>query len=207
MRSSDALAEFVRDGLRAGHSGAELRASLGRAGWPDAEIEAALSVWIEDGLRVPVPRPRPSVSGRDLVMFGLFAVALVTVIWHVVQLAFALIDTWLPDPELRGAGWHLGSIRWSISALVVVLPLLAWLTWRIERAPDRGHGRARSSLQQRFGALAVLLSFLSLIGNAIAVIYAGLSGDLTASFLAKAGVVAVVAGLLIAWFRAPASEA
>ena len=48
---------------------------------------------------------------------------------------------------------------------------------------------------------------LTLIGNAIAVVYAGLSGDLTVQFLAKAAVVAVVSGLLIGWFRGHANEA
>jgi hypothetical protein len=46
-----------------------------------------------------------------------------------------------------------------------------------------------------------------LIGSAVAVVYAGLSGDLTAQFLAKAAVVAIVAGILIAWFRGRADEA
>ncbi|MCC5988912.1 MAG: hypothetical protein JJT95_14625 [Pararhodobacter sp.] len=62
-------------------------------------------------------------------------------------------------------------------------------------------------MQVRFGAFAVLSSILVLIGNAVAVVYAGLSGDLTAQFLAKAAVVAVVSGLLIGWFRGHAKEA
>ncbi|MCC5988911.1 MAG: hypothetical protein JJT95_14620 [Pararhodobacter sp.] len=125
MKPRENLSEFVRDGLRAGHSPDELRGALERAGWPGAEIDAALSIWIDDGLRLPVPRPRDSVSGRELVMFGLFAVTLVVVIWHLVQLSFALIDIWLPDPGRPGGGWQLGSIRWSISALVVAVPLFA----------------------------------------------------------------------------------
>ena len=207
MIRQESLSEFVRDGLRAGHSLEELRGALERAGWPGAEIEASLSVWAEDGLRLPVPRPRPSVSGRELVMLGLFAITLVAVIWHLVQLSFALIETWLPDPERPGDGWQRSSIRWSVSTLVVVLPLFAWLTWRVEAPPRRSSGAPLSPLQQRFGAVAVLLSILVLIGSAVAVVYAGLSGDLTAQFLAKAAVVAVVAGLLIAWFRGQANEA
>ncbi len=207
MKPRDSLSDFVREGLQAGHSTQELRGALVRAGWPGAEIDAALSVWVQDGLRLPVPRPRASVSGRELVMFGLFAITLVVVIWHLVQLAFALIDIWLPDPDRPGGGWNRSGIRWSISALVVVLPLFAWLTWRVE-APPRGRpGPRRAPLQVRFGALAVLVSILVLIGSAISVVYAFLSGDLTAQFLAKAAVVAVVAALLIGWFRGHANAA
>jgi hypothetical protein len=206
MRSRQSLAEFVRDGLRVGHSLDELRGALARAGWSSVEIDAALSEWIEDGLRLPVPRPRPSVSGRELVMFGLFSISLVVVIWHLVQLSFDLIDIWLPDPDRPDEAWHRGSIRWSISSLVVVLPLFAWLTYRIE-APARGTSGPRSPLQVRFGAVAVLLAILALIGNAVAVVFAGLSGDLTVQFLAKAAVVALVSGILIAWFRGHADEA
>ena len=127
------------------------------------------------------------------------------VIWHLLQLSFALIEVWLPDPDRPGAGWQLGSIRWSISLLVVVLPLFTWLTWQVE-APSRG-GPARSPLQVRIGAGAVLVSCLVLIGAAIALVHAALSGDFTAQFLAKAVVVAGMAGLLIVWFRSHANEA
>ena len=205
MKPREPLSDFVRDGLRAGHSPDELRAALERAGWPGAEIDAALSAWMDDGLRLPVPRPRSSVSGRELVMFGLFAITLVVVIWHLLQLSFALIEVWLPDPERPGAGWQAGNIRWSISVLLVALPLFAWLTWRVE-APS-ANGPPRSPLQVRFGAGAVLVSFLVLIGAAIAVVHAALSGEFTAQFLAKAVVVAGVAGVLIGWFRCHATEA
>lgn len=206
MRPRQSLAEFVRDGLRVGHTLDELRGSLERAGWSSAEVDAALSEWIEDGLRLPVPRPRPSVSGRELVMFSLFSVSLVVVIWHLVQLSFDLIDIWIPDPNRPDEAWHRSSIRWSISSLVVMLPLFAWLTYQIE-APARGKsGPRRSPLLVRFAAVAVLLAILALIGNAVAVVYAGLSGDLTAQFLAKAAVVAIVSGILIAWFRGHAGE-
>lgn len=206
MRSRQRLAEFVRDGLRLGHTIDELRGSLERAGWSSAEVDAVLSEWIEDGLRLPVPRPRPSISGRDLVMFGLFSISLVVVIWHLVQLSFDLIDIWIADPNRREEAWHRSRIRWSISSLLVVLPLFVWLTYRIE-VPSRGKsGPRRSPLQVRFAAVAVLLAILTLIGNAVAVVYAGLSGDLTAQFLAKAAVVAIVSGILIAWFRGNADE-
>jgi hypothetical protein len=207
MKPRESLSDFVRDGLRAGHSPDELRTALERAGWSGAEIDAALTVWIDGGLRLPVPRPRSSVSGRELVVFALFAITLVVVIWHLVQLSFALIEIWLPDPDSPRGGWAHGSIRWSVSTLIVVLPLFAWLTWRVE-TPSRGEpGRGRSPIEMRFGALAMLLAILVLIGDAVAVIYAGLSGDLTVQFLAKAMVVAVVAGLLIGWFRDRASAA
>lgn len=206
MKPNETLTEFVRDGLRAGHSAAELRSALVRAGWPGSDIDTAFSVWTDDGLRVPVPRPRPAVLGREMVMFGLFAITLVVVIWHLVQLSFALIDLWLPDPD-HSAGWLHGSIRWSVATLVVVLPLFAWLTWRVERPARHTAAPRRSALQLRFGALAVLVSILVLIGNGVSVVYAGLSGDLTAPFLAKAAVVAAVSALLIAWFRGDARGA
>lgn len=207
MKPRESLSDFVRDGLRAGHGPDELRGALERAGWSGADIDAALAVWIDGGLRLPVPRPRPSVSGRELVIFALFAITLVVVIWHLVQLSFALIEIWLPDPDRPGGGWAHGSIRWSVSTLIVLLPLFAWLTWRVETPSKGAPGLGRSPIETRFGALAMLLAILVLIGDAVAVIYAGLSGDLTVQFLAKAAVVALVAALLIGWFRDRASAA
>ncbi|MCC5969210.1 MAG: hypothetical protein JJU15_04625 [Pararhodobacter sp.] len=207
MKPKNTLSDFVRDGLREGHSPDELRDALARAGWQGADIDAAMAVWVADGLRLPVPRPQPSVMGRALVMFGLFAITLVVVIWHVVQLSFALIDIWLPEPDRHAGGWAQTRIRWSMATLFVVLPLFAWLTWRVELTARQHSESHRAPIELRFGAMAVLVSILVLISNAVAVVYAALSGNLTAQFLAKAGVVSVVAVLLIAWFRTPVRKA
>ena len=196
MKPADALAQFVQDGLRAGHSPEELRRALTGAGWQDGEVAQALSGWQDAGLRLPVPYPRPQVSAREALLYGLLFATLLGLCWNLVTLGFALIEDWLGTrPDWRGTYIP----RWAIATLIVVTPLFLWLYLHIER----GHrARARASVVRRwFGAVTCLLAALTLLGAAISVVYGLLSGDLTAQFIANTALVVTVAGLVILFFR------
>lgn len=202
MRPPELLSQFVREGLVAGHPPGDLRAALERAGWSRAEIDAAMHGWSDAGLGVPVPHPRPSVTGRDAVLYGLMFVALLAVTWHLVQLLFALITIWFPDPaEVARPRGATASMRWSIATLIVLLPLYVWLDRRAEKEASADPGIRRSVTRRKFASITLFLAALALLGDTIAVVYAALSGDLTVQFVAKASVVAVVAALVIAYFR------
>ncbi len=202
MKPSDQLEAFVKDGLRAGHSPDALRAALLAEGWSQAEIAAALDGWADRGLGVPVPRPQAQATGQDAVLYGLMFVALLTVTFNLVALGFDLIETWLPDPlQVAGSYGNRDSMRWSIAVLIVVLPVFLWLDRRAARVLSSDPGQRRSPLRQKFAAVTLFLSSLSLLGAAVAVVYAGLTGVITAQFMAKVAFVVVLALLVIAWFR------
>lgn len=206
MRPADQLSQFVREGLRAGHTPQELRAALTHAGWSAHEIDDALDAWADDGLRLPVPRPRPYVSAREAMLYGLMFVTLLAVTWHLVQLSFGLIDMWLADPAGGPGSWAQRSMRWSIATLIVVLPLFLGLNHYAERMARDDPGQRRSLIRKRFGALTLFMAALVLLGDAVAVVFAWLSGDMTVQFAARAGVVALVAVLVIGWFRGLVDE-
>ena len=207
MRPAEQLSLFVHDGLRAGHSPQELRDALTQAGWSEHEIDDALASWSEGALRLPVPRPRPYVSAREAMLYGLMFVTLLAVTWHLVQLSFGLIEIWLPDPMSGTGYWSQRSMRWSIATLIVVLPLFLGLNRHAERVARDDPGQRRSLIRKRFGALTLFLAALVLLGDSIAVVFAWLNGDLTARFAAKAAVVAVVAVLVIGYFRSLVDDA
>jgi hypothetical protein len=56
-------------------------------------------------------------------------------------------------------------------------------------------------LRRKFGVLTLFLAALALLGAAVAVVYAGLMGVVTAQFTAKVALVVTIAALVIAWFR------
>ena len=202
MKPAEPLGAFVQDGLRAGHSPETLRRALLAEGWSEPEVAAALANWADHGLGLPVPRPRTLVVGHDAVLYGLMFVALLVMIWNLVDLGFSLIEVWLPDPLHDMTGhWSNTSMRWSIATLIVALPLFLWLNMRASRAVVVDPGQRRAPLRRRFGALTLFLAALSLLGAAVAVVYAGLTGVVTAQFLAKTGLVVTVACLTIGWFR------
>lgn len=203
MKPADALAQFVADGLRAGHTPERLRAALLAEGWSAPEVERALGIWSDHGLGLPVPRPHPAVAGAEAVLYGLMFVTMLVVIWHLVDLGFDLIARALPDPLQQDGGvWTNTSMRWSIAALVVAVPLFVALNMRAERAVRLDPAAAHAPVRHRFGALTLFLAALSLLGAAVSLVYGGLMGMVTAQFLAKTSLVVAVALLVIAYFRA-----
>ncbi len=199
MKPADALARFVEQGLRAGHSRDELRAAMEGAGWTRVEIDAALSGWHDAGLSLAVPRPRPSVSAREAMLYGLLFFALLSLCWNLVTLGFALIEIWFSDrPEMRFQR-HLP--RWSIATLIVVTPLFAGLYLYIERQHRGRAGRSGSVIRRWFGSVTFLLAALTLLGAAISVVYGVLTGDMTAQNTAKTALVVSIATLVLLFFR------
>lgn len=200
MKPAEQLSRFVQEGLRAGHNRTELREALTAAGWSALEIDTALAQWSEGALRLPVPRPTASISARDVMLYGLMAVALLAVTWHLVQLCFGLIDIWLADATMHSYV-NTSSIRWSMATLIVVAPLFLWLHVRAEALSRDDAGHRRAPLRKRLGAIALFMAALVLLGDTIAVVFALLNGEMTAQFFAKALVVAGVAGLVMLWGR------
>lgn len=206
MKASDQLASFVYDALNAGRSRDDIATALSDAGWSTAEIRDALGNWADTEFTPPVPRPRPFVSAREAFLYGLMFVSLAMVAWHLSTLLFYLIDRWIPDVSDNYPYYGRSGMRWSISSLIVFFPLFAILNQRANRGIRANAGRRRSGVRKWFGYITLFLAALALLGDLIFVIYALLSGDLTARFIAKAAVVAAVAGLIFFYFKADMTE-
>lgn len=208
MRPADQLAVFVRDALSAGRTRDEIRRALLRAGWTENEVAAALRAWAETEFTPPVPRPRATVTAREAFTYSLLFVTLAVSAWHITTLGFTLIDRWLPEPGAeRYQYWGEERIRWSLAVLVVVFPLFLFIGWRLKRGATDEAARRRSAPRKWVGYLVLFLAAVTLVGDLVAVVYAFLSGDLTARFVAKAALVALMAGLIWVYFQGELKEA
>lgn len=187
------LHDFTREALAAGHAPDEIAVTLTDAGWSAGEIGEALAAWdIRPGMP-PVPRrARTALTAGLALIEGLHLVALGMVAGHLIALIFTLIAIWLPQ-VVPAPAWLVAQLRWPMAALVVFLPLWLWSSRKARPEP----GQRRPALSVWVGHVAVFAAMLSLLGDALAVIYRFLSGDATLVFLLKALVVAVVAGLVI----------
>lgn len=208
MKPGDALAEFVQQGIAAGHSPERLRAALGDAGWTGPEIDTALAGWADAGLGVPVPVPlkrsRTAISAREALVYALLFVAVLFVTWNLVSFGFLLIEEWVPDRAARGRRGieaSTSAMRWHMATLIVLGPLFLWLHLQAQRAEAAQSGLRRSVFRNRVGGVGMFLAVLVLLGNAVVVVHAGLNGDLTAQFMAKAALVAAVAAMVLGYFR------
>lgn len=199
MRPMTRLSQFVADGLRAGHSAETLANTLRAQGWAEKDVALALADWTDAGLGVPVPRPSDRAALRDAVVYALIFASLFAIAWHSVQFGVELVDVVFPDGPREW--WGLTSLRWSFSVLVVTLPVFAALHIHAARAVARNPARAANAFRARIAAVALFLVALVLLGDAVAVVFAALGGEITARFIAKAGVLAGVALMVAAYYR------
>lgn len=191
-RQSD-LHQFTRTALADGHPAEDIAAALAATGWSAGEIRDALGAWdIRPGLP-PVPRrERTALTAGLALVEGLQLVALGMVVGHLVQLLLTLTDIFLPAAQPL-SDWQLSSMRWPVAALIVFLPLWLWSGWRTRPAKEQ----RRPALSVWIGHLTVFFAALTLLGDALAIIYRFLAGDMTTAFVVKAAAVALVAALVI----------
>ena len=62
-------------------------------------------------------------------------------------------------------------------------------------------GKARSAVRRWLGHLALFVTALTLLGDALYVVYSFLNGDLTLQAIARAAVTGAVAGAIFLFFR------
>ncbi|ETX14152.1 hypothetical protein OCH239_04700 [Roseivivax halodurans JCM 10272] len=200
MRASDRLGAFVADALRAGHTRPEITAALTQAGWSEGEARKALADWAEVSYPLPVPRPRPAVSAREALVYGLMFVALAISVFQAVNLGFALIDAWLGDPA-DAFVWSDWRERSALASLVVFAPLFLLLNLRTASAARADRSLRRSAVRDWLAHGAMFVAALTLVGDLVSAISAALGGGLHPDFLAKSALVAAVSGAIYLYFR------
>jgi len=196
MAQRDELSIFVRDALTAGKSRPEIAAALAHAGWRSAEVQDALNGWDEMPFSPPVPRPVTTVSARDFFTYALTFCVLILGAFNLVVVLQTLVDL----AFATGDGGSDRPIRWGVAVLIVTAPLYLWLTLRERQKLARDPAHYRSAIRKWMIYIGLLLAALTLLGDAIATIYALLTGDLTLQFIVKALVVLVVAGGIFGFY-------
>lgn len=205
MKPTEQLSDFVRQALSGGSSPEAVRSGLSSAGWSAPEIDEALLGWqVVPGLP-PVPRPRPYASAQEALLYGLLFLSLGVIAWHLCQLGITMVDVMIPDPSDYPA--RPGSAeRWSIASLIAFTPLFLLLNRRIGKLSREDGGRRRSLVRKWFASLTLMVAALVFLADAIYLIYTLLSGDLTLRFVLKSLLVAMIAALVLAYYRGEINE-
>jgi membrane protein YqaA with SNARE-associated domain len=204
MRPPEPLSAFVREALAASRGREEIAAALHAAGWSGPEVRAGLAAWGDAPALPPVPRPGASLSAGDALRHAVLFLALGIVAVNLGGVLFALVDLWFPDP--LAASSSAAGVRRSIAGLTVAWPVWAWLSLALERRAEADPGRRRSAVGRWLTALALFVAAATVLGDLIAVVAGFLGGDLTPRFLAKAAVVAAIAGGVFAVYGPALAE-
>ncbi|NHF72137.1 DUF5671 domain-containing protein [Paracoccus xiamenensis] len=190
---------FVHDALERGRSPAEIDAALASTGWSARERADALASWIAAPGMPPIPRPRPYLSAREALLYGLLFISLAVVAFQLCQLGFGLVDNLvLPAGGIEGQTRR--ELNGPIATLIIFTPVFLLLNRIISRGPERELGR-RSLVRQWYASITLLITSVVLLSDLVAAVYMLLGGEMTLRFLIKALIVAAVAGLVIGYYR------
>jgi len=200
MAVGDELVGFVRDALARGLSRGEVENALTQAGWTPDQVRGALAAFAPVDFPIPVPRPRPSLSAREAFMYLLLFTTLYIVAFNLGSLIFEFINRALPDRASRMSDVAVReSIRWSVSSLIVALPIFLYMS-RLTARTIRLHPHERTSPVRRWLTyLTLFAAACVLIGDVVTLVYNLLGGELTARFVLKALTVGAIAGAIF-WY-------
>lgn len=193
------LLGFTRQALANGIEREDIARALQRAGWRETDIAASLGMFADVAFALPVPRPKPYLSAREVFLYLVMFAALYTCAWNLGSLAFALVDRAFPDPLVHV--WNSdGSIRWDLSSLIVAFPVFLY-TFRlisntIRQDPTKRGSRPRKWLTY----MTLFVATVTLTCDLIYLIYNALGGELTVRFVLKVGVVGIIAGGIFTYF-------
>src|SRR5215471_11670091 len=91
------LTDFTGKALAAGIGRSQIAETLRQAGWAEHDIKAAMDAFADVSFPVPVPRPKPYLSAREVFIYLILFAALFTAAYSVGALLFELIDRAFPE--------------------------------------------------------------------------------------------------------------
>lgn len=198
---NEELSRFVREALSRGASRDEIREALADASWRQADIDKALSAWVDREFVAPIPRPRPYLGAREAFLYLVLFAALYTAAISFGNVTFVLINRTFADVAFTlPAAASAEMLRWGLAYLVISFPAFL-LIQRMVRRTLRSDPDLRSSRIRKW--LTYLTLFVAagvLAGDLIALVFFGLGGELAVRFLLKAGVVAAIAGSVFGYY-------
>jgi Domain of unknown function (DUF5671) len=200
MAISDELFAFVRDALTRGLSRRDVEVALRQAGWSPERVDAALAAFAQVDFPIPVPRPQPSLSAREAFTYLLVFTTLYTVAFNLGRLSFEFINLAFPDPASSPPQRFVAdSIRWSVSSLIVALPVFLYMSRTASRAVAIDPNMRLSPVRRWLTYLTLFIAACVLIGDFVSLVYSVLGGELTVRFVMKVMTVGAIAGTVF-WY-------
>ena len=197
------LVEFIKS-AKAGGAGDEfLVALLRQNGWSERRIYAAFSAYYETATGQPVPsRGSRAENARDAFLYLLAFVTLG--IWTVafVWLAYILIDHAFPSPldysYYTGYSFH-EDVAGQLASLIVAFPIFILVSRAIVLQTRQRPESLDSGVRKWLTYVALVITSLCMLGDAVWFLQQFLMGDLTIRFVFKSLVLFAVAGAVL-WY-------
>lgn len=200
MAVSDDLRSFVKESLAQGISRAEIEEVLLKANWPPEDVRSVLAQFADIDFRLPVPRPKPYLSAREAFLYLLLFGTMYACASSLGTLLFQFIDLAFPEPSDAAKQVITDVIRWSVSWLVVVLPVFLYMSWYTARDVRRDSSKHASKIRRWLTYLTLFIAAAVLIGDLTMLVHNLLSGGLTVRFVLKVLTVGLIAGAIFVYY-------
>ncbi|MBW2508164.1 MAG: hypothetical protein JRE81_06010 [Deltaproteobacteria bacterium] len=196
------LQKFVEQALAHGASRPELQAVLQATGWSQEQIDHALGAYGEVAFALPVPKPKPSTSAQEAFLYLVLFTTLLLSAYNLGAVVFEFIERAFPDPAASGFDdeWHIERLRWSVSTLIVAFPVFALVSHLIGRGIRRDPIKRASGIRRWLTYATLFVAAAVLIADVTTLVYNVLGGELTVRFVLKVVTVALIAGVVFAYY-------
>jgi Domain of unknown function (DUF5671) len=160
------LLDFVRAALARRLSRPEIARVLRAAGWQEADIERALDAFAELEFPLPVPKPQPYMSAREVFTYLVLFAALYVSALNLASLAFIFIDHYFPGPlQNHSLSAAADTIRWNVASLIVAFPLFLFTFRAINKANSEDPSKRGSRPRKWLVYLTLWVAVLVLTGE------------------------------------------
>jgi len=198
------LVEFTRSALAAGKRREDIADVLRRAGWAAPDIRAAIDAFADVSFPIPVPRPKPYLSAREVFVYLILFSALYGSAFSLGALLFEFINRSFLDPldtqRVNFIRYSNDTIRWNISVILVTFPLFYFTFRAVTRELEKDPIKRASLPRKWLTYLTLFIAGVTLVGDTAVLIYNMLGGELTIRFLLKFATIAIIAGGIFAYF-------
>jgi hypothetical protein len=205
LNDHERLVAYVRDAKAKGADDAAITLILRETGWSERKVSAALAAFKRDELGVAVPArggrtESPRIALFYVLNFALLSTWAVALLW----LAYIVIDHQFADALNPDNVWTAADFRSNVAgqlaSLIIAFPLFLWVNAVIGREIDSRPETYDSGLRKWFTFIALIITAISLVGDATLFLAIFLGGGLTAAFFFKSLVLLIVCGGIFAYY-------
>jgi hypothetical protein len=203
MNETDRLKEFITTAKARGVGDEFVVSLLRQNGWSERRIYQAFSAYYEGVTGAPIPsRGGATEYAGDAFLYLLAFISLAFWACALGHLFFVLIDSWFPSglDDAYFLNSFRQSVTWELATIIVAFPIFVFVSRAISSGLARHPESAESGVRKWLIYVALVITAITLVGDAIWFLNSFLQGELTTRFVFKSLVLLTIAGGIFGYY-------
>jgi hypothetical protein len=197
------LTDFISSAKGKGVTDESVVALLRQQGWQEKTVYQALGAYYADTLGIPVPsRGTYTENARDAFLYLLLFITLGSWIFAMIMLGDALVDKFLNVDTYVDAFAFRQSVSGFLATIIIAFPIQLWVGWVIGKQARMRPESLESGVRKWLTYVALVVTAIVLLGDAIWFLSDFLRGELTTAFVLKTVVLVVLTGGVFLYYLA-----